>query len=99
MAESMVIWLNKRALRSLKVPLQDEVETLDDGWGLEFRTSAEIEVVFLDGNREVIKIEPGTSLAVRGDEVFLARADASPDEHDREETHAADERSPDSGAA
>src|SRR4051794_23100491 len=88
------LWLNKRELQALEIPLRHEITPQNTGWRLEFMEAGKVTARHTQGSRG-IDVQPGDFMISSGDDMYVAIH--SPAGKAAPEPQAAAEDSPASG--
>ncbi len=67
------VWLNKRAITLLELPLPHGFTSDPRGWQAEFSTTGTIVARFVHGGEHRIDVASGDKLIASGEELYLAR--------------------------
>ena len=65
------VWLNKRALAILELPVPHTFTSRADGWDVEFGAVGRLVVKPIHGGPENVDVEPGDRLIASGEELYL----------------------------
>ena len=65
------LWLNKRELQALEIPLRHEITPQNTGWRLEFMEAGKVTARHTQGTRG-IDVQPGDFLISSGDDMYVA---------------------------
>lgn len=66
-----LLWFSKRALSYLKLSVPRELYDRDDGWRIGVVRDGVLEVGFVDGQRQELRVEQGSVLAANGEEILI----------------------------
>jgi hypothetical protein len=90
------LWLNKRELQALEIPLRHEITPQNTGWRLEFMEAGKVTARHTQGTRG-IDVQPGDFLISSGDDMYLAIHSPAGKPAEPPAPQAADEDKPASG--
>lgn len=65
------LWLNKRELQAIEIPLRHEITPQNTGWRLEFKEAGKVTARHTQGTRG-IDVQPGDFMISSGDDMYLA---------------------------
>lgn len=71
---SKSVWLNKQAVSSMDFGFDHEVDASPEsvGWQLQVLGAGTLTISFAGGGKEDIKVAPGNSVVVSGEEIFIS---------------------------
>lgn len=75
------IWLNKRELEALDIPIRHQLTAQNNGWRLEFLVAGRVVARHRSGTRQ-IDVEAGDSVVSSGDDLYVSlhRSGNKPDD-------------------
>ncbi|MFF5973996.1 hypothetical protein ACFY7C_20950 [Streptomyces sp. NPDC012769] len=70
--DRIAIYLNRRTVKRLDIPVPHTMGTHNDGWRLDFTGTGKLKLIALEGHNDFIDVKVGDFLLASGEDLFVS---------------------------